>query len=768
MLKKEKPLAITLSIIILVALLYVIFSLNKLAVSKPSSNIAAENGVLNLTNWDFDKDGYTAIEGQWKFYWKQLLIPRDIAANSYVPSYINMPMAWNKYNKNYDNNGYATYSLTIKLNPKKYKNALLSISVPPMLSSYKLWVNGNLFSSNGVVGTSSSSELPNSMPITNYFMNNNGDVNFVLQVSNYNLKDGGTKGDIYLGTQSQMMNKRDASIALDFFYFGILLITGLYQLWLYVFKTDDISKFYFGALCIVISLRSLIIGNKYFLSLFDNLSYNLDLKLQYLTFYAAIYFMISYMCVVFKESSSKIINNICKLFCLLFIVTTIFISSLLASKLLIIFQFSTILLIVYATFVIFKVYRMQNQRFIIIIVGSLATVILGAMVMLHYIGINNINDYSLLGFFILILVNAFILAMNQSKAYKKIENLSKEKEQYCLEEKLRVATFSLNSALNLDEVLDKLLKSLKELIPYDSASIFMEDNNQFSIRAACGFKNMEKIYEICINKNEDKLFKKIYETNTTLLVTNVKEDSRFNNYIGLTNIESWLGIPIIFKNKIVGILTLDSIKKNIYTKDHCDIALAFASNAGVAVENAKLHSKTKQLACIDPLTNLYNRRSFLELANKNFDKAKLAAQPISSIMIDIDDFKQINDRLGHHTGDLVLKRLSKVCSGILDKNHILGRFGGEEFIVLLPGTSFKEAEIIGENLRSAIENNPLIIRKSDSLPITSSLGVASLTPTVQDLQYLFTNADKAMYQAKALGKNKVISINLDSICIKKV
>ena len=223
-----------------------------------------------------------------------------------------------------------------------------------------------------------------------------------------------------------------------------------------------------------------------------------------------------------------------------------------------------------------------------------------------------------------------------------------------------------------------------------------------------------------------------------------------------------MGIPIIFKNKIIGILTLDSTEKDIYTEYHCNIALSFAYHAGMAIENAKLYGKTKQLASIDPLTNLYNRRSFFELANISFDKAKALVQPISAIMIDIDDFKKINDKLGHHTGDLVLMRLSKVCLENLSKHHILGRFGGEEFIVLLPNTSFEEAERIGEKLRSAIEHNPIIIRKSDSIPVTSSLGVASITPTTQDLDYLFISADKAMYQAKAMGKNKVMSINLDS------
>jgi len=290
----------------------------------------------------------------------------------------------------------------------------------------------------------------------------------------------------------------------------------------------------------------------------------------------------------------------------------------------------------------------------------------------------------------------------------------------------------------------------------------MEENNHLKVVAANGFKDMESIFKLTINKKGDELFEEIYETNSTLLVSNVKEDPRFKHYVNLPNIESWMGIPIIFKNKILGILTLDSIEENIYSNYHCDIALSFAYHAGMAIENAKLYGKTKQLASIDPLTNLYNRRSFNELANISFDKAKALIQPISAIMIDIDNFKKINDNLGHHTGDLVLMRLSKVCSDNLSKHHILGRFGGEEFIILLPNTSFEEAETIGEKLRSAIANNPIIIRKSDSIPITASLGVASITPTVQDLDFLLIEADKSMYQAKASGKNKVIAINLDS------
>ena len=761
MLKKKKSLTITLSIIILFALSWIIFTLNKLASSPASSNIYSEKGVLQLSNWDFQRDGYIPLTGQWEFYWKQLLTPEDLATASHVPAYMDMPVTWNKYNENYSATGYATYRLTIKLD-EKYNDSLLGITVPSMLSAYKLWVNGHLFSANGLVGTDASSEFPKTLPITSYFVNNSSNLHLVLQVSNHNFRDGGTWDNIYLGTQAQISNKREALIALEIFYFSVLLIMGLYHLWLYIFRTEDASKLYFGALSITISLRALMVGSKYFLTLYDNISYVLALRLEYLTFYAAVYFMVSYIYVIFKEYCSKKIITACKLFCLFFIFIAVFTSPLLASKLLMIFQISTLFIISYTGFVILKACRNQKYGTLIIATGYLVAIVISAMSILYYLGIANVKDYSLLGFFLLILLNSFVLAMNQSNAYRKIENLSKEKEQYLLAEKLREVTLLLNSSLNLGEVLDKLLKSLKELVPYDSASFFMDENDHLNVVAANGFENIEEIYTISINKNTDKLFKEIYDTNNVLLVSNVKNDPRFGHYVNLSTIESWLAIPITFKGRILGILTLDSTEKDIYTEYHRNIALSFAYHAGMAIENAKLYGKTKQLASVDPLTNLYNRRSFFELANISFDKAKALLQPISSIMIDLDDFKKINDNLGHHTGDLILMRLSKICLENLDENHILGRFGGEEFIVLLPNTSFKQAKIVGERLRSAIASNPILIRKSDPIPITASLGVASITPTTEDLDHLFIAADKSMYQAKALGKNRVMSINLDS------
>lgn len=562
-------------------------------------------------------------------------------------------------------------------------------------------------------------------------------------------------------TPSNIVSEKGV-LALEAFYFGVLLMIALYHLYLYTFNPSDNSNLYFCALCIVVSFRVLILSNTYFLPFNNSLSYNLLLKLEYLTFYACVYLSLSYINVVFNDYCSKKTIKTFQFISTLFMAITIFIPLVLASKIFMVFQILTLAIIMYATFVILKVFHNKKHAHLSTKLLYFLAILLSLTSILHNIGINKLYNYSLLGFFIFTLLNTFTLAMSQSKVYEKIEKLSKEKEQYLLAEKLSEVTFLLNSTLNLQEVLDKLLKGLKELVPYDSASFFMEENGILNIVKATGFKNMGEVSKVSINKKDDALFRKIYETNIPLTVSNVKNDPRFTHYMSHRNIESWMGIPIIFKSKIIGILTLDSTKENIYTKYHSNIGLTFAYHAGIAIENATLYGKTKKLATIDPLTNLYNRRSFFELANVSFDKSKALLQTISAIMIDIDDFKKINDKLGHHIGDLVLTRLSKVCSENLSKKDILGRFGGEEFVVLLPDTTFEEAQVIAENLRYAIENNPVVIRQSDSIPITSSLGVASITPVEQDLDSLFVAADKAMYQAKALGKNRVMAINLDS------
>ncbi len=171
-------------------------------------------------------------------------------------------------------------------------------------------------------------------------------------------------------------------------------------------------------------------------------------------------------------------------------------------------------------------------------------------------------------------------------------------------------------------------------------------------------------------------------------------------------------------------------------------------------EHKMLQSRLEILASTDALTGLPNRQAIMNKAEKEFARAKRYNRPLSIVMIDIDHFKSINDRYGHSTGDLVLTRVGEICQDALRGSDVIGRVGGEEFVLLLPDTPKESAEHVAERMRlrladAHIRNNEL------DLSITASFGVANLSENDHTLQDMLERADEAMYNAKHGGRNQV-------------
>lgn len=155
----------------------------------------------------------------------------------------------------------------------------------------------------------------------------------------------------------------------------------------------------------------------------------------------------------------------------------------------------------------------------------------------------------------------------------------------------------------------------------------------------------------------------------------------------------------------------------------------------------------------DPLTGLMNRSAFNDSFNDYLHLSKRRDDPLSLIFFDIDNFKAINDTLGHQMGDHVLVQVSEILKTRLRCTDIIGRWGGEEFIIGLINTDQENAEVIAEALRSAFEEDPRLIHLS-SIPITASFGIVT-TRSGDTIDTLLTRVDAAMYKAKELGKNRV-------------
>ena len=178
-------------------------------------------------------------------------------------------------------------------------------------------------------------------------------------------------------------------------------------------------------------------------------------------------------------------------------------------------------------------------------------------------------------------------------------------------------------------------------------------------------------------------------------------------------------------------------------------------------ERKKLEDQLRDKANFDYLTGVHARGHFMELAKQELKRAIRYRNPLSILMMDIDSFKSINDSYGHRVGDLVLKMLTKVCQTSLRENDIFGRLGGEEFAVVLPETDNNQASEVAERLRKAVSLTQVSLELGFELKFTVSIGVAILSPQNEDIEVLLNQADKALYQAKAAGKNQVILFSAD-------
>ncbi|MBI3152136.1 MAG: diguanylate cyclase [Chloroflexi bacterium] len=165
----------------------------------------------------------------------------------------------------------------------------------------------------------------------------------------------------------------------------------------------------------------------------------------------------------------------------------------------------------------------------------------------------------------------------------------------------------------------------------------------------------------------------------------------------------------------------------------------------------------EQLALHDGLTGLLNRRAIEEYAEAEFDQTSRKKRPLSVVLLDVDHFKSVNDKYGHKFGDHTLRRVAQLLTGDLRKYDRVGRWGGEEFILILPETQLQDAIMVAERLRSRIADMKLSLENGKQFSVQISLGVACTTGEFPSLQKLIDAADQAMYRAKQTGRNRVCS-----------
>jgi diguanylate cyclase (GGDEF)-like protein len=324
---------------------------------------------------------------------------------------------------------------------------------------------------------------------------------------------------------------------------------------------------------------------------------------------------------------------------------------------------------------------------------------------------------------------------------------------------LRDSAAALTSTLNFDEVLDQILMNVGQVVPNEAANVMMIWSGVAYIVRSTGYAERgleDAMMSLQLPINQEPHLLSMHETGLPLAVKDTHEYAGLQHQTGTDWARSIASAPLKSKGQVFGFLNLESSLAGYYEQKHADRLQAFADQAAVAIENARLYAEVQQYAITDELTTVYNRRGLFELGRREVERARRYGRSLSAIMIDTDKFKDINDLYSHSTGDQVLRILADRMKTCIREVDILGRYGGDEFAILLPETDLTSALQVAERLRLSICNE-MIVTSAGSFPLTISVGVAELSAEAFTFEVLLEKADNAMFQAKARGKNQVAS-----------
>lgn len=410
-------------IIIISSLLLLVSSANDKKTKKNSP--VAINGVLDLRNWDFSKDGPIALDGQWEFYYNQLLSPEDFKKQNNFKNidYINLPGSFNDYNmsgKRLNGIGCATYRLKVLIKPGQN---LLGAKTEFIRNAHKLWASDTLVSSNGTVGRRKSESSPQLLPKTGAFSYTGEEFYIILQNSNFIDKEGQIDS-ILLGSEDQIAGLRAVNLAFDFFILGSTLIAFIYFLGIYLRRKKDKAPLYFALVCFIVGFRSILVGERFFISLFPNFNFIVYEQLLHITFYIYIPILLFFMD---KSYEGMISNNMVKLskFSLwLYIIIIIMSPPRFYNYIIIPFEAFSYIILGYIIYKLLIMFFKDDGYYDLVLLGVFALLASRINDILYEYSIIQTGSYAPLGIFIFIIAQSYVLAEDFSKAFSKQEQLT--------------------------------------------------------------------------------------------------------------------------------------------------------------------------------------------------------------------------------------------------------------------------------------------------------------------------------------------------------
>lgn len=336
-------------------------------------------------------------------------------------------------------------------------------------------------------------------------------------------------------------------------------------------------------------------------------------------------------------------------------------------------------------------------------------------------------------------------------AIEKAQSLKTEKQKRKFSEMLANITAEVTKTLQVKKIMELIVDRLQSNFEVESIAGFMMLDGSVQLIARDTLQDKEDLIASLLEHEEEDFIKDFVQyfrgSKTNKILNEVKNSKK-------TSSGKWIHVPIVYHERLHGLISIQEKENQRLDEGSLELMISIIQQVAASIENAKLYSRVKILATIDTLTGVFNRRHFLEKSTLELERARGSKSRYGVIMMDIDNFKKINDTFGHAIGDEVLKRIGALLKKYSDKTLLSGRFGGEEFILSAKGD--KSVLKVAELLRKTVEQFEIEVDEFVRLNITVSLGVAISTSVKEDLYELIKRADINLYKAKNSGKNKVV------------
>lgn len=303
----------------------------------------------------------------------------------------------------------------------------------------------------------------------------------------------------------------------------------------------------------------------------------------------------------------------------------------------------------------------------------------------------------------------------------------------------------LTSNFDINYITADATEQLLDILECEAGAMLMEIGGKNKVLVDYGFLNADAFLE---SKEIQNVFiSKKYK------VVDIPEDININETFIDSSLKYMLIWPILYKDSVLGMLIFAGTK--YFDEESIQYVSLFISGLAVALKNALTYNEMHLLATKDPLTGLYNRRFGMERFHEEFMRTTRSGGAIGVLMFDIDNFKSINDRFGHAVGDTVITGIIDVLQDTLRESDFVIRYGGDEFIAVLPDAGREDLYIVAERIRISVYESNIAKREAESLQVSISLGGASYPTTDAATEVeLISKADNMLYKAKRGGRNK--------------